>query len=477
MATASIETGWREALRELDHEMAMGKAVQARAVMYRDGMPLTRISEDDYPVPAPKGPRERVVTSGDAVEVMCEMSREEGLRPLLCFSLDAARKWAAHPQIRKQTRTDAEGGVLFRTNAWNGLRPVRVNEDQLMMARLLGEPVDLPMSNRDLAEDEACVVPGVKVIRTLKGELCAVSKTDFEVLAYPNIGRGGVSQHLGLVFQTAQMYGKDAIVLCIDRNILSNQDAYRAYKEEVANAVRNRSFRAIVAVVPPGQQNLLSAHEKTRQQVQPQVQDQTQAQPQQVQTQTQPDELEDFFAAMQGGPGRLSEPRRHTLPEPPRSDHHCTGPSSPHPSPYHSPHPSHPPSPLAHCCPPSKVLPKIILEVRTGSAAADLDDRLDDWEFGGGALRTFPALPSSAVLGNGDNTPPVDCPSQRGKGSAVAPKDRQVSVRLVRQLSRMLLATLATRRIAQNIGYISSSMTVDAPMSQFYLEVRACAQN
>ena len=115
--------------------------------------------------------------------------------------------------------------------------------------------------------------------------------------------------------------------------------------------------------------------------------------------------------------------------------------------------------------------PRIVFEVRTHDASADLDDRLDEWQFCGGAQRTFP------LVGGGGGSHDAADDADHGRNPA-SPEDRQVSIRLVRHLARALLATLATRTVPHAPGaYVWASIDVDTPVGRVFLEVRAVSSS
>lgn len=543
-----VDRLWLDVLWELDRERGLGQAPPGRAVLYREGMPLARMADDDDDRDGTM-PREtrrpRVVVTDDAVEVALAVARlsvglstssnnndsDEGkqrpLHPMLAVSAHAARRWAATDRAHACTKraASAEGGVLLRTNAWNGLRPVALDPQRQTLAELLGEGAldDLPITNRELADDEACVVTGVAARRTLQGEPCALSsRADLDVVAYPRpsaaavAGRKGgivaaVDAHLGLVFQTAQMFGKDAVVVCIDLEMARDPQACVRAGEVGARALRDGAFRDVVFVVPPADAPAIAVDALGARR--PSIDDANANVASQVPPSssllsygggspgaggTNPDvalftegalksgaDMDDLFAFASCEPPPSAEEEKapqafFSPPLSPRGEEQtvqtfdidgvlCRGPPG-----------------GANVAPPPGARgggggggresrnehghgprPRIVFEVHTQDASADLDDRLDEWQFCGGAQKTFPLLGSS---GGSDDT----CSSRQQQRKPTSPEERQVSIRLVRHLARALLATLATRAVPHTPGaYAWASIDVDAPVARVILEVRA----
>lgn len=510
-----VDRLWLDVLWELDRERQLGQAPPGKAVIYREGVPLARVADDDDNTdPASRATRRpRVVITDDAVEVALAMARlspasssssssayassdDDGrrappLRPMLAVSAHEARRWASEERTTRRSAS-AEGGVLLRTNAWNGLRPVALDPQRQTLAELLGEGAldDLPITNRELAEDEACVVTGVAARRTLTGEPCALSsRADLDVVAYPRPAlqrRGGtvspaaaaVEAHLGLVFQTAQMFGKDAVVVCVDLETARDPQGCAHAREVGARALREGAFRDVVFVVPPAEAPAIAVDALAGSDAAPLIPPEEE--------ETQKGEREAAFASDVAADddtifalASCEPPPLLFTPPPPAP------PTVPPPPPiFFPPPPREQREDVAaqtedddvarggeegrRSGAPAEARPRIVFEVRTSDASADLDDRLDEWQFCGGAQKTFPL---SGGGGNDSGNGNGRCPQTR---KPLSPEDRQVSIRLVRHLARALLATLATRAVPHAPGaYAWASIDVDAPVARVFLEVRA----
>ena len=442
-ADHDIEQKWKKVFNELNSELSRtSSSLQTRPVIFREGVPLNKMDEECCSPPS-FCQRYEVMFTQDVVDIVFKLISCDRSRPILCIPYHACREWTAYPHYRKQVKDAAEGGVILRTNVWNGLRPIPLDDDQIMMAHFLGERIELPLTNRELSYDEACIVSGVKTSRLLTTEACATPNVDLDVMACPCLdldkagGVDGVNTYLGLIFQSAQTYGKDCVVISLDRNLCNRPDLLVECKKHFIQKLHDRAFKAIIIVLPKCL------------------------------------ETDQQYRSLMIMPSEENNKSMHPPPPPP----------PPHPPMHtynHTPAPSCLPPRPPHIPPaPSTIpiqshgFPRIVLDVRSKSALADLEDRLDEWEFGGGSNRTFPLVTSTMIEECDDShtlLPPIDIPDKRGQ--ALSPHDRQVSIKLVRNMAKTLMATLATRRINRGLSYMNAVAVLDTPLARLHLEVR-----